>query len=119
MLIESRVQQQLAVDNITTAIITSINEELERRINLHKYLYDLMWNDAAVTPQDICDGLMAKGFKPATLFAISANNKSSLDAICAACNKSLSDFISSEYLKPKLPFIVNPDGSITIGVKNV
>lgn len=70
MLIETQSQQQIASENIATTIISTINEELESRLNLHKYLYDLLWNDNVATPQEICDKLFDKGLKPIVLFEI-------------------------------------------------
>lgn len=119
MLIDALTTQQVASENIANTIISTINEELERRISLHIYLYSLLWNDATATPQAICDKLMSKGFKPAVLFQLSAMNKANLESMCSLCGKQLSDFISVEYLTPKLPFTINADGSITIGVQSV
>lgn len=114
MLIELQEMQKLAANNNAITIINAINDELERQLNLHKYLYDLLWNDTTATPQEICDTLMAKGLKPTVLFAISAKNKTNLEEICSLCGKNLTELLDSSYLTPKLPFDINQDGSVTI-----
>ena len=114
MLIETQTQQQIASENIANTLISNINEELKRRLDLHIYLHDLLWNDPTATPQEVCDKLLQKGFKPALLFQMSAKNLQNLSEICTLFDKTLSDFVDIQAIAPKLPYIINNDGSITI-----
>ena len=113
MLIENKTEKQIAVENISNTIIASINEELESRLNLHKYLYDLLWNDNVATPQEICDKLFDKGLKPIVLFEISTKNIQNIQEICGLFNKNITDFIAIEEITPKQQYIINENGSLT------
>lgn len=113
MLIETQSQQQIASENIATTIISTINEELERRLNLHKYLYNLLWNDNTATAQEICDKLFDKGLKPIVLFEISTKNIQNIQEICGLFNKNITDFIAIEEITPKQQYIINENGSLT------
>src|SRR5574343_112776 len=103
MLIETQSQQQIASENIATTIISTINEELERRLNLHKYLYNLLWNDNTATAQEICD----------KLFEMSSKNIQNIQDICSLFNKNITDFIVVSDISPKQQYIINENGSLT------
>ena len=96
---------------IAAALLTSINDEVSRRVALHRDSFNQFWWSTTATPQEIAD----KMGPAATLFFQIANaNVQHIAAVAAISGKQLGDFLQPhEYIPPRA-ITYNQDGTVTI-----
>lgn len=100
------VQQQIA-----ESVITTLNEELKRRIAVHKQCFDMIWHEQRATPAQI---LAALGTNAKLVFLTSAENKAHLTHLATLVGKTLDDFLPTEYQTTPQAVTLHDDGTVTL-----
>jgi len=101
------IPQEIAVN-----LLQQMNAEAERRVGVHRDMFNAFWNSTEATPQEIAAKM---GNNAAAFFALASQNVTHIATCAAIVGKTLDDYLQpSEYVPPQT-VIVNQDGTVTIG----
>ena len=100
-----------AAQQLADSIVSTLNDELKRRIAVHRQCFDVIWKDTRATPAQI---LAALGTNAKLVFLTSAENKAHLTHLATLVGKTLDDFLPAEYQTTPQAVTLHDDGTVTL-----
>jgi len=97
-------------DQVAEAMLRNVNEELPRRVGVHREGYRLFW-ESPCTPDAV---LASMGDKAQAVLACAGENVDHISRLAAIVGKPLSDFLPAEFWVPRRAFIAGPNGTMTL-----
>ena len=97
-------------DQVAEVMLRNVNEELPRRIAVHREGYRLFW-DSPCTPDAV---LASLGSNAQVVLACAGENVDHIGRLAAIVGKPLNDFLPAEFWQPKRAFVAGPDGTMTL-----
>jgi hypothetical protein len=106
------------VKSVADEHINKVNAMVSYLADQHMTSYDRFWNDKKATPSQ---QLAAMGNLAGLWIATASQSAANIAALVAIGNLArptdpltVDNYIPSEYRVPRLPFIINPDGTVTL-----
>lgn len=99
-----------AADSIAQSLLIHANRTLTERISEHKNRFREFWN-ASVPPSGIAASLGPLG---GLYLAAASESIRHIGTLAAIAGQQLDDVLPQEYYMPRLPLVVNEDGSVTV-----
>lgn len=93
-------------------LLQNINNELDRRVSLHRDSFYMFWYSKDSSPQQLCD---AMGTNAKLFFEVASANVAHIANVAEIAGKSLNNFLTPEQYTPPKPVFYNADGTVTIG----
>jgi len=91
-------------------MLRNLNEELSRRIAVHREGFRLFWASPC-SPDSV---LVSLGGNAQTVLACAGENVDHIQRLATIVGKQLGDFLPAEFWQPKRAFIAGPDGTMTL-----
>ncbi len=105
------IQNEPAAQRIARQVAQELNSEFDRRIYIHKTLFNQVWNNKEATPDAI---LAALGNQAVRLFQLSAENIDHIDRLATILGKDVADFIPAAQRVPPRAVTMNANGTVTL-----
>lgn len=111
-LISSTLTSDAKATTAAEQIISRINGEIERRVIMHRELFEQLWNNPnGAAPEAI---LAKLGTKAALVFALSAENLRHIDECAKLVGKTRRNFLTDAQITPPHAFTIHADGTVTL-----
>ncbi len=103
--------ERTAAQDIFDSLADQINGEIQRRIDLHKQMFQSFWKNPDATPEQLAE---AAGTRAAKFFMIAAENVKHIENLAKLIGKNLEDVFPAEYWSRPKNIAFNQDGSVQI-----
>lgn len=103
--------ERTAAQDIFDNLAEQINGEIQRRIDLHKQMFNSFWKNPDATPEQLAE---AAGTRAVKFFLIAAENINHINNLAKLIGKELEDVFPAEYWSRPKNIQFNQDGSVTI-----
>lgn len=91
--------------------LLEVEKELDRRVGMHRDLYNAFWNSEEATPEEIALEMGTDG----GLWFISAQlNVEHIATFCEQSGLNIIEVLGAEYLTRPKEVTINPDGTLTL-----
>lgn len=98
---------------VATGLLAGVNQELQRRVQIHIQNFDYLWNRGEGEPT--ADQIIAAmGTNAAKFFALASLSANQIDEAAKLVGKTIDDFIPPSKYVPPATVIPNADGTVTL-----